>query len=276
MFPRRIAALRFAPALRWPAARRGFSLVELLVVVAVVAMLLAILAPSLTAARRQARQVKCASHLRQLAVAFHMYAQDHDGRALPLAYFKQWPLVYWWGKDTPGGVDHTCGMTAPYLASELAADSVFDCPEQAWGSYAPQGEAKGVTSTYGYNGYYLTPAQTPGWERYIGHRPWQTLDSMPAPQRVFVFADTLLELPGAGGANTALLDPPWLLGRRGWSENPYPTTSFRHAGRTNAAHADGHVAARLPGDGRVTSQELRIGSVGAQNDPHYVPDWREW
>jgi hypothetical protein len=31
-----------------------------------------------------------------------------------------------------------------------------------------------------------------------------------------------------------------------------------------------------PGDGRVTSPQFAIGAVGAENDPHYVPDWREW
>ncbi len=59
--------------------RSGFSLVELLVVLAVVAILLAILAPSLSKARRQAHVVRCASNLREIGLGWAAYRQDHRG-----------------------------------------------------------------------------------------------------------------------------------------------------------------------------------------------------
>ncbi|MCS6776812.1 MAG: prepilin-type N-terminal cleavage/methylation domain-containing protein [Chloroherpetonaceae bacterium] len=57
----------------------GFTLVELLVVVAVIAMLAGLLFPVLAVARGRARATTCVSNLRQAGVAFSMYLQDYDG-----------------------------------------------------------------------------------------------------------------------------------------------------------------------------------------------------
>lgn len=60
-------------------AHRAFTLVELLVVIAVIAILAAILFPVFAFARRSARRTVCASNLRQTGIAFTLYQQDNDG-----------------------------------------------------------------------------------------------------------------------------------------------------------------------------------------------------
>jgi prepilin-type N-terminal cleavage/methylation domain-containing protein len=64
---------------------RGFTLIEVLVVVAIIALLVSILLPSLIRARAQARMVTCQSNMRQLGLAFLTYATENKG-ALPGAY----------------------------------------------------------------------------------------------------------------------------------------------------------------------------------------------
>ncbi len=64
---------------------RAFTLIELLVVISIVALLIAILLPSLAAARMRAQAITCASNLRSVGMADLLYAQDHDDYLAPNA-----------------------------------------------------------------------------------------------------------------------------------------------------------------------------------------------
>ncbi|MBW8017895.1 MAG: prepilin-type N-terminal cleavage/methylation domain-containing protein [Planctomycetes bacterium] len=59
---------------------KGFTLIELLVVIAIIALLLAILMPSLKAAKKRAQTLVCLSNLKQIGMAANLYANDYDDR----------------------------------------------------------------------------------------------------------------------------------------------------------------------------------------------------
>ncbi|UCG16393.1 MAG: prepilin-type N-terminal cleavage/methylation domain-containing protein [Phycisphaerales bacterium] len=60
-----------------PGSQRGFTLIELLVVVSIIALLIAILLPSLKAAREQAKSLQCSANLRSMGSGVNLYVQDH-------------------------------------------------------------------------------------------------------------------------------------------------------------------------------------------------------
>ena len=62
----------------WLTPRKAFTLVELMVVVAIIALLISILLPSLAKAREQAYQVKCASNLSSIWKGIFYYAENKD------------------------------------------------------------------------------------------------------------------------------------------------------------------------------------------------------
>ena len=66
--------------------RRGFTVVELMVTIAIAAMLTSILMPGLRAARESANRIQCSSNLRQIGIAMHVYAL-YNGERLPSTIF---------------------------------------------------------------------------------------------------------------------------------------------------------------------------------------------
>src|SRR5436190_8001064 len=63
---------------------QGFTLVELLVVIGIIAILLALLMPSLQRAKMQAVSIKCQSNMRQISVAMIIYANANKGQLFPI------------------------------------------------------------------------------------------------------------------------------------------------------------------------------------------------
>lgn len=271
--------------------RHAFTLIELLVTLAVIALLVSILLPSLAASRDSARTTVCLSNQRQLVLGWSLYANANAGRAMPAEIDAPGgsELLYWFGAVSlaDSSVAHERGHIAPYLDASLAERSVYECPAQPWGTYRAQpvaaGPAARPTTTYGYNGYYLCPAGTPGWRDQIGAQRWKSLADLDRPAELFVFVDTLL--PGTPPVNDAILDPPSLFSAGQWTDNPFPNTSFRHArsttrsvriGSAATARADGSARAVRADPAWLIAPTPGIGSVGTTNDPHYVPDWKSW
>src|SRR5262245_32145381 len=102
--------------------RRGFTLVELLVVLAVIATLVGLLFPVLAHARERARQMTCMSNLRQIGMAHLRYLEDWDEQ-----------LPYWWQAGPPrpeplGSYTYWPERLQPYLQSQ----GIFRDPSFSW------------------------------------------------------------------------------------------------------------------------------------------------
>jgi prepilin-type N-terminal cleavage/methylation domain-containing protein/prepilin-type processing-associated H-X9-DG protein len=153
---------------------RGFTLIELLVVVAIIALLISILVPSLARARRQAKRSVCASNLHQIGIAMPAYLQDNDDwyPAAPQESDEELdedgdPIVYnmvweWGGEQGKGWANRPAHKRVmyPYVHPEF-----FLCPEDhvpiVWYELFPPPDPneeyetihEGTGTSYPLNGY---------------------------------------------------------------------------------------------------------------------------
>lgn len=130
--------------------RRAFTLVELLVTIAILAILGAILLPVLAQARERARAAACASNMRQLAMGLMLYTQDHD-ETLPMV------TNYAAAASAPDRV--WTATVQPYVRNER----VFLCPSAENAAFSATWDGRGLLPV-GYNaltGYDPTGAEAP-------------------------------------------------------------------------------------------------------------------
>jgi prepilin-type N-terminal cleavage/methylation domain-containing protein/prepilin-type processing-associated H-X9-DG protein len=232
---------------------KAFTLIELLVVISVIALLMAILMPSLGAARSGSRALACKSNLRQLVIANIGYATENDGYYVPAAS-DMWDnagLHRWHG--VRDALDEPFDPLRGPLVGYLGDGRVKECPltvdfveGQDWNTNFEQG-----CGGYGYNMTYIgsrlsqsATASIQAWKDSYARTA--RITEVAAPAQTLMFADTAIANNGKSLIEYSFAEPPFTVynGRAVTDFYMSPSIHFRHRGQTNVGWVDGHIEPR--------------------------------
>ena len=237
--------------------RRGFTLVELLVVIGIIALLISLLLPALGRAREAAKSVQCLSNLRTITLAFTQYTIDNRG-AVPLSVWESGAFIgpppgypagrnartsdaMFLGRYTNGLKGYSDQQTA---GRTRISPNVWRCPSDQNFTIYPTG---------------LTVSYALSWSEYpfmsnVGPlpqygNPFWKVTRVRSPSKMLAFVDSSIERfhPGFSVPNT----PPPLFGNRNFGTNfsygrpneSYYNHAIRHGELgTNVSFVDGHAA----------------------------------
>jgi len=260
---------------------KAFTLVELLVVIALIASLLGMLLPALGKARAQARGVVCRHNLRQLVLANTGYAAQNDDYYVIAAYKIFDPLnpansnLHRW-HGVRDNLNEPFDPSGSPLVDYLADGAVKQCPShvdfrhgQSWDWDFEDG-----CGGYGYNMTYLGSQLWAG----MSYEAACTVSTKSAlvnnPAETVMFADTAMAKLDNGRPyylEYSFAEPPFFLDQSGNAVTGFyasPSIHFRHADQANIGWADGHVDAQviIPFDGTnaygIKSSQVMLGWFG--------------
>jgi prepilin-type N-terminal cleavage/methylation domain-containing protein/prepilin-type processing-associated H-X9-DG protein len=191
---------------------RAFTLVELLVVIGIIALLISILLPALSSARRNASTVKCLSNLRQVGTAYQLYAADFKG-AIPVVRQDIYDGVapakdnkYWMTYVGPYVSKAKYGFEGLAAADRAEADEtvIWGCAE--WMGRRGNRYANTTDTGYGMNSQFWQTADSTGptpkseqamrWTTTMEGKYWKIGSIRHAAERVLVGDSNLWWLYG--------------------------------------------------------------------------------
>jgi len=250
--------------------RSGFTLVELLVVVAVLAVLAAILLPVFGKAKECAQQARCASNLRQFGASFTMYADDWGG-FYPSPGGLPGDQNYW-SQSGSGGLSKYAGNKPG------GVNSIWCCPcMKEWNSPFP-------ARTYAMNSYLRTPADI-AYPASVGIKAPIRQDGIRSHHLTILLYETYqnIDPPPAGSDSRGISTyrcGDWTTAK-GWfvktAGGVLKGEVAWHNERNNYLYCDGHVKARIPGKyttgmpGGATWEEAREWYVDKDSHRHFWP-----
>ena len=204
----------------------AFTLIELLVVISIIALLIGILLPALSSARKSSQAVVCLSNTRQISLVMEMYSMQDTQNFYPTARMKPWgdpPEASW------------IYLTRSYVEST----DVYECPSDDSENWDVETGDPRVTS-YGINAYF-----TPNHPPYDGVKASQILN----PSQTILAAELIENANMDHFMPMYWGDPPheydaWIQPRQ-WdmaTQLPVKVLIERHTTTANYVFADGHAA----------------------------------
>jgi prepilin-type N-terminal cleavage/methylation domain-containing protein/prepilin-type processing-associated H-X9-DG protein len=223
---------------------KGFTLIELLVVIAIIAILAAVMLPALSRAKARAQAIMCLNNTRQLLLAWHVYADDHEDRLpynlgmvgspfrTPLNWVNN---VMTWGVSGPLDSDNTnlATITDASLGPYSSATGIYRCPAdhvlsaaQSAAGWDGRIRSYSMNAMIGDAGNFSTNGVNVNNPDYI---QFFKITQVPQPTEIFVFLDEHPDSINDGYFLERDYYPEW---------HDLPATY--HNGATAFSFADGH------------------------------------